>query len=397
MRRLAAIALLVLAAACPKAPPKEPKVEPAKPSAHFTGPRGVLQTAYRALEEGDADRIERLLTKDVLAFGLAPSDTFNSREGIVEMVRQSLLPLGLRGQKLTFSESHIVAVIAPGNRSAILYDLPRMEIDRGAKGVQVWLPRITAHAVLEEEWRLDAVHVSIGVPEQRLYEPGAERAFLPPGDVTPEVKGDADQLVGLTKRILADMKTRLDRLSDSEDAVQLGTAPGDVYEGGAPFKKLVRPLLRQLKRSGQTQEMKGDVRARIAPGGKTGWVAAQVVMTVGRGRKQVTLPTFRGLWIYAEEGGIWNLMSEHLSLGLKVNQRDPASDETLKARAEAQKAREAAEQKEAGAEPDGGVPELARPPLNDSRLDPTGAPPKRDEPPAKDEKKKKDDAPMEAW
>ena len=131
---------------------------------------------------------------------------------------------------------------------------------------------------------------------------------------------DSEQLVGLTRRMLDDIGVKIDRISDSEAVALFGTDATDVFEGGKAFKDLARPQLAQLKKANTfLYKIEGGPRSRVAPGKKTGWVAATV--TLRDAKKGRTLVPFRALWIYAEEKGVWNLVSDHQSLGLKLEQR----------------------------------------------------------------------------
>jgi hypothetical protein len=117
----------------------------------------------------------------------------------------------------------------------------------------------------------------------------------------------------------------------SRTAVACSTGPSEVFENGKRFKELLKPQLAALKKSVFSYRVEGPVRARLSRGGRTGWVAANVVLRQGSGKRAVTAPPFRVLWVFAEEGGLWNLVSEHQSLALKDDLREPASDEELKA------------------------------------------------------------------
>ncbi len=105
----------------------------------------------------------------------------------------------------------------------------------------------------------------------------------------------------------------------------IGTDVADVFEGGAAFKALVKPRLAELKKSNAgTYTIQDGPRSRLAPGGESGWVAANVVLTLKQGKATRKLPPFRALWIFEKEKGVWALVSDHQSLGLKTEQRDPS-------------------------------------------------------------------------
>jgi hypothetical protein len=326
-RRLLAPALALLAA-CTHAPPPRPVEAPRDPQTEL---RELVARTYEAVEAADADRLVELFTADAMVFGLGPTDTLNFRDSLIDRARKELVPVGLKTTPLHLEPAHLVVTLAEGGQSGFVSDAPRVLV--GLKGeARTFLPRLTAHAVHEgEHWRFDALHVSLGVNDDDLYAADAARRFVPPTDVVAERGKDADQLIGLTRRLLEDLLVKAERTSLRADVVLLGTSPTDLYEGGAAFKSFVKQNEAAIKKAVFSLKIDGNLRARLAPDGKSGWVAATVVLRLGQGRKQQTLPAFRALWTFVEEGGLWNLLSEHQSLGLKPDQRVPATAEQLKA------------------------------------------------------------------
>jgi hypothetical protein len=327
-RRLGALVLVTLAS-CAKAPPKKKVVElPPDPRAEV---RALLKSVYSTLESGDPDPLTRLIAPDVMVYGLGPSDTFNQRDPLINTLRQELLPLGFKGEVLRIRSARIDVGIAASGDSAWLWDLPRVEYEKSG-AVTTWLPRVTAHAIkLQDSWELDAVHVSLGVPDEKIYAPDALKKYLPPGEVFSERGPDSDQLVGLARRVLDDVAVKVDRISERQEVVLLGTGPSELFEGGKTFKDLVKPKLAEIKKSVFSYKVDGAVRSRLGPGHTSGWVAANVILRLGAGKKQQVLPPFRVLWVFVEEKGVWNLVSEHQSLALKDELRSPANDEAIKA------------------------------------------------------------------
>jgi hypothetical protein len=141
------------------------------------------------------------------------------------------------------------------------------------------------------------------------------------------VETGAEEVVGLAKQMLDDIAVKIERTSDAQTAVLIGTDPGDVYESGAHFKELARPKLPELKKAAFSLKIEQGPRARVAQDGRTAYVAANVVLRLGSGKKVQTLPTFRALWLFHSENEKWALISEHQSLGLMPAQRLQADDE----------------------------------------------------------------------
>ncbi len=330
MRRLAAICLAVLVAGCPKAPP--PKKAPERPATPQAAVRETLRHAYAALEERDTDALQGFFTFDALVYGLSPAETFNSRVMVLERVRQVMSPPGSTPERLRLSDSSPHVGLAEGGQSAWLYDFPKATV--GAKGdTQVYSPRVTAHLVHEgDTWLIDALHVSLGVPDARTATPDATRKYLPPFEVKAERGKDSDQVIGLTKRMLEDFAIKVEHTSDRGEVAIINTDPNDIVLGGKVFKDLIRPRLAEIRKSAFSLKIDGPLRARLAPDGKSGWLAASIVLRMGAGKKQVTYPAYRALWLFAEEAGVWNVVSEHLSLALKPEQFEAATRDELDAR-----------------------------------------------------------------
>lgn len=329
MRRFLFVLCLVLTA-CLKAPPRR-VVEVKKVLEPAEAVRETLEKAYRAVEAGDADQLEPLFTEDALVFGLGPSDTWLGGLVIGERARQALIPIGLAGDTLTVEDSRIVVGLAVDDSAAWAFDLPKVTTTHKKK-TDVWLPRLTAHLVHEgDRWRIDALHVSLSVPDQLVFAPDATRRLIAPADVNNERSPDADQVVGVVRRSLDDYGVKLDRTSERAEFVQLGTSAAEVFIGGKSFKELIKPQLGAIKKAGYTWKLDGNLRVKLAPGGKSGWAAAVVVQRLGAGKKAQVFPAFRFLWTLVEEEGVWNISSEHQSLAVKDDLRDPATEEQLKA------------------------------------------------------------------
>ncbi len=314
---------LVMVCACAKAPPPVKVVPP--PVRDVRAEVGQLLTdAYLALEAQDPLKLKPLMTPDVMAFGLGPADTFAERETLIDRVRQNLLGVGLREETVKVTSRQPVIGLSRTQDSAWVFDAPKIEVISKGK-TETWLPRITGHAALASgAWRFDAVHVSLGIDDDKLYAPDASRKYLPPADVLAERGPESDQIIGLTRRLLEDLTVKIERTSDRPEVVLLGTDPTEVFIGGANFKALVKPKLAEIKRSVFTLKIEGPLRARLAPSGKTGWLAANVVLRLGK--KPQVLPPFRTLWVFEEvSDGTFTLVQEHQSLALKTELREPAT------------------------------------------------------------------------
>ncbi len=315
----------LLLASCATTPKK--KEEPPPPPGEAV--KAVFTQAYAALSEGDADKLAALFSDDALVFGLGPSDTWVGPV-VGTRLHQVMLPIGLSGDALRVEDSRVVVALDETGKGAAAYDLPKVTSTHKAKD-EIWLPRITAHLVnVSGVWKIDALHVSLGVPDQLLAAPDAAKRLLPPADVPSQRSSEADEIVGLVRRALDDYAVKLDRTSERPEFIQLGTSPGEVFMDGQKFKALLKPALAGIKKT-YSWKIEGALAVKLAPSGKSGWAAALVVQREGSGKKQKVYPTFRFLWLVEEQGGVWNIVSEHQSLAVNSELRDPAAPEALKA------------------------------------------------------------------
>lgn len=318
--------LLALALASCAAPQKKKEEPPPPPEEAI---KAAFAKAWAALSDGDADKLSDAFTDDALVFGLGPSDTWVG-PAVSTRLHQVMLPIGLSGDALRVEDSHVVVALDEREEGATAYDLPKVTSTHKAKE-EVWLPRVTAHLVkVGDAWKFDALHVSLGVPDQLLAAPDAAKRLLPPTDVPNLRPTEADQIVGLVRRALDDYAVKLERTSERPEFIQLGTSPGEVFADGQKFKALLKPALAGIKKT-YSWKLEGALAVKLAPSGKSGWAAALVVQREGTGKKQRVYPTFRFMWTVAEENGVWNIVSEHQSLAVNSELRDPATPDALKA------------------------------------------------------------------
>lgn len=327
MRR-ALILVACLLMSCPKAPP--PVVEVPKVVDPLEAVYDTLSDVYRAVEKGDSDALEALFRADALVFGLGPADTWSTSKTIGDRSRQLMLPIGLVGAEVKIDASKPLIGLSSRNLTAWVLDLPRATTTLKGKA-EIWLPRLTAHLVRDEDrWRVDALHVSLAVPDEVVAGPDASKKLTSPSDVPNDRSPDADELVGLIRRCLDDYAVKIERTTPRREFAQLGTSSAEVFVGGKTFKDLLKPQLEAIKKAGYSWKLDGNLRVKLAPGGTSAWAAGVVVQKAGVGKKAQTFPPFRFLWTFELEDGFWNISSEHQSLALKEELRVASTDADLK-------------------------------------------------------------------
>jgi hypothetical protein len=183
--------------------------------------------------------------------------------------------------------------------------------------------------LVQQVWRIDALHVSLAIADNLIFTPDAPKRWTPPADVNKGRQEDTEQIVGLVKRALDDYAVKVERTSPRGEFVQIGTSPAEIFASGLNFQKLIQPQLSGIKRAGYSWKLDGNLRVRMAHDGRSAWAAAIVIQSVGTGRKPQVFPAFRVLWTLTEENGVWNFSSEHQSLALKESFRSASSPEEV--------------------------------------------------------------------
>jgi ketosteroid isomerase-like protein len=315
---------LLLCTCAKKVPAPEPVVETKAPDPRAEV-NALLKSAYKAMTEGDGEALANCFTEDASVFGLGPGDTFDSRADLMPHVREAFLAITLGGSSMAVLDSRPLVALLEAGESAFLSDFPRLTATRRQKD-STWFPRITAHVVKTASgYQFDAMHVSLSLADSVLTSPDVNKRVLPPKDVLSERGEGSDELVGLTKRILSDYEIKMQRTSERSEFIQIGTSGSEVFEDGLAFKALLKPQISAIKKAGYTFKLDGALRSRVK--GSSGWVMGSVQQRVGSGKKTVTYPLFRVLWIFVKDNGVWNIASEHQSLSTREEFRQAADGE----------------------------------------------------------------------
>ncbi|MHB8875442.1 MAG: nuclear transport factor 2 family protein [Myxococcaceae bacterium] len=320
--RAAALLLCALTAACaPRSARKPVEATPADPADPL---RKLLARTYSALGRGEVDEVTSAFTQSVVAFGPAPADSLQGREPVTDELRRRLMPLTFGGGRLHVTSSAPKIGLAKGGKSAWLWDLPTVERVKEGKGVLPYKVRLTAHAVEEAgSWAIDAVHLSVGLTDEELFKPGAPKTLGLPRDAAEERGLGTAPLVELLNLVLKDQAAKIERTSDRDEVVLIGTGPAELFEGGKKFKEWGRGMLPQLKKAVVKLKVDGPITARLAPDGETGFIATTLSLTLGAGRKAQTLPPFRSLWVFVKEGDAWSVVEDHESSGVPQSMWTP--------------------------------------------------------------------------
>ena len=326
--RAALTCLCALWFACAK-PPKPVKIVPPEP----TDPvRAVLTRAYSALERGEVDELASAFAPTVVAFGPAPGDTLAGRDPLSDELRRRMMPLTLTGGQLKVRQSAPKIGLSPKETSAWLWDLPAIEVLKEGKAPALYKVRLTAHLVKDPGgWAVDAAHLSMGILDDDLFKPTAPKTLGLPREVPDEMGPGSEPLLELLTLVLKDPAAKIERTSDRDEVVLIGTGPTELFEGGKKFKAFGRSMLPQLKKAVVKLKVDGATTSRLAPDGETGFIATNLSMTLGAGKKAQTLPPFRSLWVFLKEKDEWAVVEDHESSGLPQalwTKEEPAAPDT---------------------------------------------------------------------
>jgi hypothetical protein len=143
------------------------------------------------------------------------------------------------------------------------------------------------------------------VPHEEAFEKAGAHALPVPKPIDNAVGPGAEPLVERFRAGVTDPGSSAPWISDRPGVIFYGTAPGERHDGAE-----VKKLLTGAKMAAKLTVSDG-VRASLAPGGNAGWVAGNVVVSLG----ELQIP-FRTLEFYVKEGDAWKLVSAHSSIGV---------------------------------------------------------------------------------
>jgi hypothetical protein len=205
----------------------------------------------------------------------------------------------------TYRSTRLVVGVAPDRRSAWAAD----EIDytlRSAEGAKRIHFRMTAMlAVTPKGWRILCAHYSVEVPHEQAFQKASAHELPAPKALDTVVAPGAEPLVERFRAAVADPGSSAPWISDRAGVTFYGTAPGERHDGPE-----VKKLLTGAKMAAKLTVPDG-VHAGLAPGGNAGWVAGNVVVSLG----ELQVP-FRTLELYVKEGDAWKLVCAHSSIGV---------------------------------------------------------------------------------
>jgi hypothetical protein len=172
--------------------------------------------------------------------------------------------------------------------------------------------RVSAFMVNDgKAWSVKATHWSTGEPDVKTDMCG----MMDPWNITPNIPKDTDATVkGMFTALEGDWMMEggvkltpakfQKLLSDDKNAVAIGSAPKEVFVGGAKIKSVFKKW--QISASKDSED-KYYARAAIGPDGEMMFVAMGIVAP------PQLCTTYRTLFVLAKESGGWKIVHHHYS------------------------------------------------------------------------------------
>lgn len=299
--RTAALLLLAAGAACRPAEP--PRSAAAADSARAEAVR-FADSGVARLARGDYDGWTRTMAREVLVFPANPGDALLGPAMVRARLEQSTRAAAQAGVELQINPGTTTVGMDPALVSA--WTTTRLDYRLTVAGDTIRFPvrMTTLLARGDSGWRLEAAQFSRPVPPDSLAGAARAKAAGAPAELSGAVSPGADALV---QRFRADL-SEPGRASVDTAADGIGPGPDDVARGA----EAVRALIEEWNRRQRGIRVRPDrIRAILAPGGTSAWVAATFEGDLIAGESSVTVP-YRALFGYRRDGTSWVLTQAHI-------------------------------------------------------------------------------------
>jgi hypothetical protein len=263
----------------------------------------VLSEQYAAVERGNLDAWAQPFDDGVFLFGSDPAEATAGKDVLVAQMKKSAAGRMHADVQRTYRSTRMSIGVAPDRRAAWAAD----EIDytlRSSEGEKKVHMRMTSLLALQGGgWRILASHYSVEVPHEQAFQKAGAHELPLPKELGTAVAPGAEPLVAHFRQGVADPASAVPWISDRPGVLFYGTAPGERHDGAE-----VKKLLAGAKMAAKLTVPDG-VRAAVS--GNAGWVAGNVMVTLGT----LEIP-FRTLEFYVKEGNDWKLVCAHSSIGV---------------------------------------------------------------------------------
>jgi ketosteroid isomerase-like protein len=260
--------------------------------------RAFMDNEDLFLSQGDFSGVATMMTPDVFWFGRRAEQVVVGRPAVAGGLRAEFGDPSGAGSTATFVTPFQAVGVAPGGRSVwVTEEMPGT--GEGPDGPAEVPYRVTSLVVRDgSRWFVAAQHWSVGTGTP------AGRGSVEPAPVPAEVGAGARPLVEALEDAVDDPGSFSGAVADHPDVMLIGPAADDRAEGAEAVRSWLRVRLADAE-----WEVRGDVRASLAPDGATGFTAANLAA----GDR-----VLRGLIVWIREGEDWRIAQAHLS--------EPSSD-----------------------------------------------------------------------
>ncbi|HUS28790.1 MAG TPA: nuclear transport factor 2 family protein [Kofleriaceae bacterium] len=266
-------------------------------------PNADVTQAFGAFIDGVATGKGSLTGVDVF---VSPLSDETDDDGVAARV-----PSDLADVKALIASSKLKVtkvVVSKGGKSAWIAGEVSGKVER--KGKKKTEPiRVSAFLGKDDKgWHVQATHWSVGEKDTKTEMCGS----LEPWRVAANVPKDADATVKAVYAALegdwlmeGGVKTSKfgKLLSDDKNAVAIGSAPKEVFTGGAKIKS----VFKKWQISANLDEGKPQARAGIGPDGEMMWIAMSVTAPPD------LCTAYRTLFVLAKESSGWRIVHHHYS------------------------------------------------------------------------------------
>jgi len=172
--------------------------------------------------------------------------------------------------------------------------------------------RVSAFLVKSDAgWKVQATHWSTGEPDQPTEMCGSREDWMPVASIPKDAQTIVDSVFdGLSSEYVMNKGPTFDTskflkiLSDDPNAYVIGSAPKEIFAGGAKIKSVFKKWeISAVTDSGG----KHPARAAIGPDGEMMWIAMGVIAPAG------LCVSYRTLLVLAKEKAGWRIVHQHYS------------------------------------------------------------------------------------
>jgi ketosteroid isomerase-like protein len=283
--------------------------------------RAAIESAIRADVERQYEEMSILdvgawsehHAPDAIILGSAPDEVWVGREQARAAIEEDFAAARQAGATANMKSKSLVIGVAADGMSAWTADEADLSLNAGDAEMVIPFRITQLYGIKGGEWQVLIATYSVGVPNEQAFTRAMEDGWPALASI-PE--GIAEGSDGVYTRAAHDLDHAGDfvaSISDREDAFVFGSDPDERVVGGAQIREVFG---KQIADGHVEIKRNGEMRVGIAPGGKVGWVLANLDLSVEVAAGQRVSQPYRAMLVYADEGGEWRLVQAHFSNGV---------------------------------------------------------------------------------